>query len=89
MPLTPQQRTRLSHGLQRVARKLDKLLERETGGTRVGFSLVIWGAFGEDHMVQYVSRMRSARTALSTWVIFSPAGKKACPTFPTTKGTER
>lgn len=54
MPLTPQQRTRLSHGLQRVARKLDKLLERETG-ERLAFSLVIWGSFGEDHMVQYVA----------------------------------
>lgn len=40
--------------MQRVARKLDKLLERETG-ERVGFSLIVWGAFGEDHMVQYVA----------------------------------
>lgn len=55
MPLTPQQRARLSLGLQKVARKLDKLLQRETGGDRVGFSLIIWGAFGEDQMVQYVS----------------------------------
>lgn len=54
MSLTPQQRTRLSAGLQRVARKLDKLLQRETG-ERVAFSLIIWGAFGEDQMVQYVS----------------------------------
>lgn len=54
MPLTPQQRTKLSLALQRVSRKLDKMLERETG-ERVGFSLIIWGAFGEDNMVQYVS----------------------------------
>ena len=54
MPLTPQQRTKLSHALQRVSRKLDKMLEQETG-SRVGFSLVIWGAFGEDQMIQYTS----------------------------------
>lgn len=55
MPLTPQQRTKLSRGLQRVSRQLDKILERETGGTRLGFSLIIWGSFGEDQMIQYVS----------------------------------
>lgn len=54
MALTPQQRTKLSLSLQRVARKLDKMLERETG-QRVGFSLIVWGAFGDDKMVQYVA----------------------------------
>lgn len=57
MPLTPQQRTKLSLALQKVARDLDKSLEKKTGGSRVGFSLVIWGAFGEDQMVQYVSNV--------------------------------
>lgn len=54
MPLTPQQRTRLSLSLQRVSRKIEKMLKQETGA-EVAFSLIIWGAFGEDHMIQYVA----------------------------------
>lgn len=54
MALTPQQRTRLSLALQKIARDLEESLETKTG-QRVGFSLVIWGAFGEDQMIQYVS----------------------------------
>ena len=72
-PLTPQQRTRLSLALQRVARKLDKQLERETG-QRVGFSLVIWGAFGDDQMIQYVA---NADCSL---------GARACPISLSTRG---
>ncbi|HZT90368.1 MAG TPA: hypothetical protein VFA12_20675 [Stellaceae bacterium] len=72
MPLSPMQRTRLSFALNRVARKLDKLLERETG-TRVGFSLIIWGSFGEDNMIQYVANadredcVRHMKDLLAGW----------------------
>jgi hypothetical protein len=54
MPLAPAKRARLSRALRRIARKVDKLLEQETG-ERVGFSLVVWGTFGGDEMIQYVA----------------------------------
>ncbi len=52
--MTPQQRTKLSHALQRISRKVEKTLERETG-EKLAFSLIIWGSFGDDQMIQYVA----------------------------------
>lgn len=62
MPLTDQQRGKLSRALRRIAKRLDKEIERETGH-RMGFSLIIWGQFGEDKMTQYVANADRADCA--------------------------
>ncbi|HEY3795137.1 MAG TPA: hypothetical protein VGM09_25205 [Bradyrhizobium sp.] len=56
MPLNDAQRRRLSQDLKRIAKVIERELERATGQS-VGFSLVIWGAFGEDRMIQYVANV--------------------------------
>jgi hypothetical protein len=56
MPLAPAKKARLSRALQRIARKVNMMLTQETG-EEIGFSLIIWGSFGEDNMIQYVSNV--------------------------------
>jgi hypothetical protein len=56
MALNEEQRRRLSLRLRRIAKLVERELKRATG-EEVGFSLVAWGGFGEDHMVQYVSNV--------------------------------
>jgi hypothetical protein len=56
MPLTDAQRRNLSTDLRRIAKVVEKELGR-AAGQDVGFSLVIWGAFGEDEKIQYVANV--------------------------------
>jgi hypothetical protein len=56
MALTDAQRRSLSLDLRRIAELLDMELTKSSG-QRVGFSLVVWGAFGEDGNIQYVSNV--------------------------------
>jgi hypothetical protein len=56
MPLTDIQRRKLSTDLNRIAKVIGGELKRTTGAD-MGFSLVVWGAFGEDEMIQYVSNV--------------------------------
>ena len=52
--MTDEERRRLSLQLKIIGRGLDREIARRVG-RRLAFSLVIWGDFGEDHMVQYVA----------------------------------
>jgi hypothetical protein len=54
MPLSQAQKAKLSRSLQRIAAKIDAMLAKEAG-TKMAFSLVVWGQMGEDNMVQYVA----------------------------------
>lgn len=56
MPLTDAQRRNLSTDLQRIAKVVEKELKRAVG-QEIGFSLVVWGGFGEDQMIQYVANV--------------------------------
>jgi hypothetical protein len=51
---TDTQRRKLSLSLNMISNWIDKRLHRETGAS-MAFSLIIWGKFGEDQMIQYVS----------------------------------
>jgi hypothetical protein len=74
MPLTDVERRRLSLGLRRMAKLVERELKRATERSDIGFSLVVWGAHGEDHLVQYVSNvdhedaMRAMLALLKAWV---------------------
>lgn len=53
MALTHDQQVKMSRALKRIAKMIDRELEK-AAGQRVAFSLYTWGAFGGDERIQYV-----------------------------------
>ena len=41
---------------------IQRTTTRFSQSTNVGFSLIVWGAFGEDNMIQYVSNCHRDET---------------------------
>jgi hypothetical protein len=55
--MTDEERRRLSLQLKDISRRLERDIARRVG-RRLAFSVIIWGDFGDDHMVQYVANAK-------------------------------
>jgi hypothetical protein len=71
--MNDQEHRRLSLQLKDIARRLEHDIARRIGH-KLAFSLVIWGDFGEDHMVQYAGNaeredcMREMLALIDGWL---------------------